>query len=114
MNVQDLFRGNATQEVLQIFKERLWRDSTDVYITRIAAPIDVGGRLPVDPRDKEGYANPQLISHDSQSSPYQRQWMKSQAMRSVIASLPHDYCCLCITSISLTHFHVFGPPFTHS
>jgi hypothetical protein len=56
MNVQDLFRGNATREVLQIFTERLWRDSTDVYITRIAAPVDVGGRLPVDPRDKEGYA----------------------------------------------------------
>lgn len=56
MNVQDLFRGNATREVLQIFTERLWRDSTDVYVTRIAAPVDVGGRLPVDPRDKEGYA----------------------------------------------------------
>lgn len=54
LNVPDMFRGNKTQAVLQIFRERLWRNSTDVYATRILAPVDVGGRLPADPRHKEG------------------------------------------------------------
>lgn len=57
LNVQDVFRGNKTQDILDIFKERLWKDSSDVYITRIVAPTDVGGRLPVDPKDKEGWVS---------------------------------------------------------
>lgn len=54
LNVEDFFRGNKTSEILDIFKERLWKESSDVYMTRIAAPTDFGGRFPVDPKDKEG------------------------------------------------------------
>lgn len=53
-NIDDMFRGKRFDDVLQIFREKLWRESNDVYITKIASPLDVGGRLPLDPREKEG------------------------------------------------------------
>ena len=53
-NIDDMFRNNRFDDVLQVFRDKLWRDSEDVYITKIASPLDVGGRLPLDPREKEG------------------------------------------------------------
>lgn len=92
-NVPDLFRGNTTQEVLQIFRERLWRDSSDVYVTRIAAPIDVGGRLPVDPRDKEGYASSFL-------SQKKKEEQNSRQFEAAVTSLSSR----CTLSFLLIHF----------
>ena len=54
LNVLDIFKGNHLDELLAIYKGHLWKDSSDVYVTRIVSPSDIGGRLPVDPRDKEG------------------------------------------------------------
>lgn len=55
LNVEDMFANKeAIGDVLDIFRDRLWKESSSVYITRIASPSDVGQRLPVDPRDKEG------------------------------------------------------------
>lgn len=53
-DVLDVFKGSHLDELVNIYKQYLWKDSSDVYVTRIVAPSDVGGRLPVDPRDKEG------------------------------------------------------------
>ncbi|XP_054168579.1 alpha-sarcoglycan-like [Oppia nitens] len=53
-NLDNMFENNRFDDVLQIFKDKLWKDSQDVYITKIAAPLDVGQRLPLDPREKEG------------------------------------------------------------
>lgn len=53
-NVLDLFKGSHLDELVTIYKKYLWKDSSDVYVTRIVSPSDVGGRLPVDPKDKEG------------------------------------------------------------
>lgn len=54
LNVLDIFKGNYLDELLAIYKGYLWKESSDVYVTKIVAPTDVGGRLPVDPKDKEG------------------------------------------------------------
>jgi hypothetical protein len=54
LNVEDVYLENKTRDILQIFREKLWKDSSSVYVTRIVAPTDVGGRIPVDPKDKEG------------------------------------------------------------
>jgi len=50
-----MFENNRLDNVLEIFKDKLWKESNDVYITKIASPLDVGGRLPLDPREKEGF-----------------------------------------------------------
>ncbi|RWS30331.1 O-phosphoseryl-tRNA(Sec) selenium transferase-like protein [Leptotrombidium deliense] len=54
LNIEEMYDDTKTRALLEIFKQRLWIGSDDVYITLIAAPLDVGGRLPVDPNDKEG------------------------------------------------------------
>lgn len=54
VNIEDLFSSNRVKDVLAIFRDRLWKDSAMVYVTMIAAPLDVGGRLPLDPKEKEG------------------------------------------------------------
>jgi hypothetical protein len=51
-----MFENNRLNDVLDIFKDKLWKESEVIYITKIASPLDVGGRLPLDPREKEGFA----------------------------------------------------------
>lgn len=56
-DIQDILRGvsngSITGELVNIFRDKLWK--ADVYITQILSPLDVpGGRLPLDPKDKEG------------------------------------------------------------
>jgi len=50
-----MFENNRLSDVLDIFKDKLWKESEVIYITKVASPLDVGGRLPLDPREKEGY-----------------------------------------------------------
>lgn len=57
MNLEDMFVANRTDELLSVFAERLWRDSSCVYLTMVVAPSDVGGRLPINPREKEGFVS---------------------------------------------------------
>lgn len=55
LNVEEIFSNKESiEDVLEIFRDRLWKESSNVYITRIVSPSDVGQRLPVDPNDKEG------------------------------------------------------------
>jgi len=58
LNIEDFFVNNRVQDLLNIFLDRLWRESESVYTTMIAAPTDVGGRLPINPKEKEGYVFP--------------------------------------------------------
>ncbi|RWS00673.1 O-phosphoseryl-tRNA(Sec) selenium transferase-like protein, partial [Dinothrombium tinctorium] len=54
LNVEEMFDEAKIKDVLEIFSDRLWIGSDNIYVTLIAAPSDVGGRLPIDPKDKEG------------------------------------------------------------
>lgn len=49
-----MFEGNKLKDIQEIFQDKIWKDSESVYITKIASPLDVGGRLPLHPKDKEG------------------------------------------------------------
>ncbi|XP_067126574.1 epsilon-sarcoglycan isoform X1 [Centruroides vittatus] len=57
LNVEDMFEGERLQQLIKIFENSLWRKSHQsdvIYVTMIASAIDVGGRFPVNPREKEG------------------------------------------------------------
>ncbi|XP_027195000.1 sarcoglycan alpha [Dermatophagoides pteronyssinus] len=58
MDIEDFFNGGMMITVQDIFANRLWQNSNNsaadsVYITQVARPIDVGGRFPLDPNEKE-------------------------------------------------------------
>ncbi|XP_064465741.1 epsilon-sarcoglycan-like [Ornithodoros turicata] len=54
LNIEDLFEGEWLPNLEEIFREHLWKNSPVVYVTKVASVVDVGGRVPVNPRDKEG------------------------------------------------------------
>lgn len=49
-----MFNPRKEEDLLSIFREHLWIDNPDVYLTQIASPGDIGASLPLNPRDKEG------------------------------------------------------------
>ncbi|XP_031842587.1 sarcoglycan alpha isoform X2 [Nomia melanderi] len=54
LNVEDMFDRNRTEELLDIFRGKLWKDATDLYITFLASAIELGARLPLKPSEGEG------------------------------------------------------------
>ncbi|XP_017758121.1 PREDICTED: epsilon-sarcoglycan isoform X1 [Eufriesea mexicana] len=54
LNVEDMFDRNRTEELLDIFRKRLWKDATDLYVTFLASAVDLGARLPLKPSEGEG------------------------------------------------------------
>ncbi|KFM79109.1 Epsilon-sarcoglycan, partial [Stegodyphus mimosarum] len=54
LNVDDMFRYNKTHQLEEIFRDNLWKESTEIYITKVVSSLDVGGRLPLNPKEKEG------------------------------------------------------------
>lgn len=54
LNVEDMFDRNRTEVLLDIFRKRLWKDATDLYVTFLASAIELGARLPLKPSEGEG------------------------------------------------------------
>ncbi|XP_013783675.2 epsilon-sarcoglycan-like [Limulus polyphemus] len=54
MNVEDMFQNDRLRQIEEIFRDYLWPESETIYITMVASAVDVGGRLPLDPTEKEG------------------------------------------------------------
>ncbi|XP_012266533.1 epsilon-sarcoglycan isoform X2 [Athalia rosae] len=54
LNVDDMFNSNRTQKLLDIFKNELWKDASDLYFTFLASAIEMGARLPLRPGEAEG------------------------------------------------------------
>ncbi|XP_055925460.1 epsilon-sarcoglycan-like isoform X1 [Argiope bruennichi] len=54
LNVDDMFRSGRLNRLVEVFKTSLWKESDDIYITKVVSSLDVGGRLPLNPRMKEG------------------------------------------------------------
>lgn len=42
------------EEIVDIFRRVLWSNTSDLFMTMIASPLDVGGRAPLNPKQKEG------------------------------------------------------------
>lgn len=54
LNVEDMFDRNRTEKLLDIFRKKLWREATDLYVTFLASAIELGARLPLKPSEGEG------------------------------------------------------------
>ncbi|CAK9794779.1 SGCE [Anthophora plagiata] len=54
LNVEDMFDRNRTEELLDIFRKKLWKDAIDLYVTFLASAIELGARLPLKPSEGEG------------------------------------------------------------
>ncbi|CAN8024081.1 unnamed protein product [Ixodes persulcatus] len=54
LNIEDLFDGNWLSGLEEIFRDHLWKNSPVIYVTKVASVVDIGGRVPVNPKDKEG------------------------------------------------------------
>ncbi|XP_028967681.1 uncharacterized protein LOC108864448 [Galendromus occidentalis] len=53
-NIEDIFGTDVLQR-LEAVMQNLWSSSQRVYVSKVASVLDVGGRKPIDPRDKEGF-----------------------------------------------------------
>ncbi|XP_022657989.1 uncharacterized protein LOC111249012 isoform X2 [Varroa destructor] len=53
-NVEDVFEEDILPKFEGVLRE-LWSTSSVVFISKLASVLDVGGRRPLDPRDKEGF-----------------------------------------------------------
>ncbi|XP_076165424.1 sarcoglycan alpha [Ptiloglossa arizonensis] len=54
LNVEDMFDRNRTEELLDIFRKKLWKNAPDLYVTFLASAIELGARLPLKPSEGEG------------------------------------------------------------
>ncbi|XP_050594547.1 alpha-sarcoglycan isoform X3 [Bombus affinis] len=54
LNVEDMFDRNRTEELLDIFRKRLWKNAMDLYVTFLASAVELGARLPLKPTEGEG------------------------------------------------------------
>ncbi|KAH0956314.1 hypothetical protein HN011_008086 [Eciton burchellii] len=54
LNVEDMFERNRTEKLLDIFRKKLWKDATDLYVTFLASAVELGARLPLKPSEGEG------------------------------------------------------------
>lgn len=52
LSVEDMQSRKA--EIVEIVRNVLWTNATDLFMTMIASPLDVGGRAPLNPKSKEG------------------------------------------------------------
>lgn len=54
LNVEDMFRGDRLSRLVELFRTDLWEESDITYVTKVVSSLDVGGRLPLNPKEKEG------------------------------------------------------------
>lgn len=50
--VEDIL--DRKDEIVDLFRNVLWKNTDDLYMTMIASPLDIGGRAPLNPKAKEG------------------------------------------------------------
>ncbi|KRT80087.1 hypothetical protein AMK59_8667 [Oryctes borbonicus] len=55
LNVEDMFDVDRMDRLKDVFKKHLWNDSEeDLYMTYLASAVDLGARLPLNPKEGEG------------------------------------------------------------
>lgn len=56
LNVEDMFQIDRMDRLMEVFRKKLWKDSQeDLYVTFLASAIQLGARLPLNPKEGEGY-----------------------------------------------------------
>ncbi|XP_024936252.1 alpha-sarcoglycan isoform X2 [Cephus cinctus] len=54
LNVEDMLDYNKTEKLLNVFRNKLWTEATDLYVTFLASAVELGARLPLRPGEGEG------------------------------------------------------------
>ncbi|XP_022916089.1 epsilon-sarcoglycan isoform X2 [Onthophagus taurus] len=55
LNVEDMFDVERMERLKDVFRKQLWKDSDeDLYVTFLASAIELGARLPLNPKEGEG------------------------------------------------------------
>nr|CAD7199146.1 unnamed protein product [Timema douglasi] len=55
MNVENMFDTQRLKRLLDVFRQKLWKESEDdLYVTFLASAVELGARLPLLPDEKEG------------------------------------------------------------
>ena len=55
LNVDDMFDVERMERLKDVFRKQLWKDSEqDLYVTFLASAVDLGARLPLNPKEGEG------------------------------------------------------------
>lgn len=56
LNVEDMFDVDRMDRLKDVFRKHLWNDSEeDLYMTYLASAVDLGARLPLNPKEGEGF-----------------------------------------------------------
>lgn len=56
LNVEHMFEVERMERLKDIFRKKLWRDSqNDLYVTFLVSAVKLGARLPLNPKEGEGY-----------------------------------------------------------
>ncbi|XP_043268170.1 epsilon-sarcoglycan isoform X2 [Venturia canescens] len=54
LNVEDAFDRRRLERLLDVFRNVLWVEAKDIYLTFLASAVEFGARLPLDPEEPEG------------------------------------------------------------
>ncbi|XP_044012041.1 alpha-sarcoglycan isoform X1 [Aphidius gifuensis] len=54
LNIEDTFDGYRLQDLMDLFRTELWKESQDLYVSYLISAVAEGARLPLDPREPEG------------------------------------------------------------
>ncbi|XP_033220623.1 epsilon-sarcoglycan isoform X5 [Belonocnema kinseyi] len=54
LNVEDMLDSKRVDELLDIFKRKLWKEAADLQLTFLASAVELGARLPLQPSEGEG------------------------------------------------------------
>lgn len=54
LNVEDMFKSDRLKRLVEVFRSDLWKGNEEIYVTKVVSSLDVGGRLPLNPNEKEG------------------------------------------------------------
>ncbi|XP_026465363.1 epsilon-sarcoglycan-like [Ctenocephalides felis] len=65
LNVEDMLDPHRMDRLLDVFKKKMWREATDIYVTFVESAIHLGARLPLMPDEKEG-----VVVRLASSKPY--------------------------------------------
>lgn len=56
LNVEDMFDVQTMDNLKNVMKNQLWKESqNDLYLTFLASAVDLGARKPLNPEEGEGF-----------------------------------------------------------
>ncbi|XP_043485148.1 alpha-sarcoglycan isoform X5 [Leptopilina heterotoma] len=54
LNVEDMLDSKRVDELLDVFRKKLWKEAADLQLTFLVSAVELGARLPLQPGEGEG------------------------------------------------------------